>query len=38
MYPNYPGGYRAYQDFVDQRLRNHYADPPELPSDLLDVV
>ena len=38
MFPNYPGGHGAYQDFVVQRLRDHYADPTELPSDLLDIA
>lgn len=28
---NYSGGYDAYQDFMDQRLRDHYDDPTELP-------
>lgn len=38
MFPNYPGGHGAYQDFVVQRLRDHYADPAELPGELLDIA
>ena len=38
MFPNYPGGHGAYQDFVVRRLRDHYADPTQLPSGLLDIA
>lgn len=38
MFPCYPGGHEAYQDFVVRHLRDHYADPAELPSDLLDIA
>ena len=30
MFPNYPGGHGAYQDFVVRRMRDHYANPTEL--------
>ena len=38
MFPNYPGGHGAYQDFVVKRLRDHYAEPTQLPSGLLDIA
>ena len=38
MFPNYPGGHEAYQDFVVRQLRDHYADPTQLPSGLLDIA
>lgn len=38
MFPNYPGGHRAYQDFVVKGLRDHYSNPAELPSGLLDIA
>ncbi len=38
MFPNYPGGHEAYQDFVVRRMRDHYANPAELPSGLLDIA
>ena len=38
MYPNYPGGHGAYQDFVVRQMRDHYANPAELPSGLLDIA
>ena len=38
MFPNYPGGHGAYQDFVVSRLRDHYADPTKLPGGLLDIA
>lgn len=38
MFPNYSGGHKAYQDFVVRQLRDHYADPTQLPSGLLDIA
>ena len=38
MFPNYPGGHVAYQDFVVRRLQEHYADPAQLPDGLLDIA
>ena len=38
MLPIYPGGHVAYQNFVVERLRNHYANPAELPDTLLDIA
>lgn len=38
MFPNYPGGHGAYQDFVVRGPRDHYAGPTQLPSGLLDIV
>ena len=38
MFPNYPGGHGAYQDFVVRQMREHYANPAELPSGLLDIA
>lgn len=38
MFPNYPGGHEAYQGFVVRRMRDHYANPAELPSGLLDIA
>ena len=32
MLPIYPGGHVAYQNFVVEQLRNHYANPAELPD------
>lgn len=38
MLPIYPGGHMAYQNFVVEQLRNHYANPAELPDRLLDIA
>ena len=38
MLPIYPGGHVAYQNFVVEQLRNHYANPAELPDALLDIA
>lgn len=38
MLPIYPGGHAAYQNFVVEQLRNHYANPAELPDALLDIA
>lgn len=38
MLPIYPGGHVAYQNFVVEQLRNHYANPAELPDRLLDIA
>ncbi len=38
MYPNYPSGHGACQDFVVRGLRNHYVDPAELPGNLLALA
>lgn len=38
MFPNYPGGHAAYQEFVVKGLRDHYANPAELPGELLDIA
>ena len=38
MLPIYPGGHVAYQNFVVEQLRNHYANPAELPDSLLDIA
>ena len=35
MLPIYPGGHLAYQNFVVEQLRNHYANPAELPDRLI---
>lgn len=37
MLPIYPGGHAAYQNFVAEQLRNHYAYPEDLPDALLDI-
>jgi len=38
MFPIYPGGHAAYQKFVVEKLRNHYAYPADLPDELLDIA
>lgn len=38
MLPIYPGGHAAYQNFVVEQLRNHYANPADLPDTLLDIA
>lgn len=38
MLPIYPSGHVAYQNFVVEQLRNHYANPAELPDRLLDIA
>ena len=38
MFPNYPGGHAAYQEFVVKGLRDHYANPAELPSGFLETA
>ena len=38
MFPNYPGGHETYQKFVVKGLRDHYTNPAELLSGLLDIA
>lgn len=38
MLPIYPGGHAAYQNFVVEQIRNHYANPADLPDTLLDIA
>ena len=38
MLPNYSSGHLAYQNFVVEQLRTHYADPAELPDSLMSIA
>ena len=38
MYPYYPGGHTAYQDFVIERFRKYYPTPDNLPDITMEIA
>ncbi len=38
MYPSYPGGHTAYQNFIVEQLRKHYTGAANLPDHILKIA
>ncbi len=38
MYPYYPGGHAAYQNFIVEQLRKHYTRAANLPNHILKIA